>query len=112
MIVIHGERNSGKSSKVFNLIDKSKKTLYFALDFDKRIKSIELKNKNIQVTAFPNKSTHLDDLEYEILNHGGLLNNNLSYVVIDPINFLKYDKKNLFNFLLELLELEKEYNKF
>lgn len=112
MIVIHGESNSGKSTKALSLINKYKKTLYFALDFDKRIKVVELTNKNIQVTAFPNRITHLADLESEILNHGGLLNNRLSYVVIDPINILNDDKKDIFGFLLKLEKLEKEYNKF
>jgi hypothetical protein len=112
MVIIHGESRSGKSSKVLNLIDKSKKTLYFALDFDKAIRGVEIYNKNIQVIAFPNRETYLSDLESEILNHGGLLKNDLSYVVIDPINFLKDDKKNLLEFLLKLEKIEKAYNKF
>ena len=49
MIVIHGETNSGKSNKALRLLNKDQKTLYFALDFDKRIKSLELTNKKIQV---------------------------------------------------------------
>lgn len=110
MILIHGNQKSGKSNTAFSLIDKSKKTLYFALDFDKRIKSLEISNKNIQVTAFP-KGTFLSDIEFEILNHGGLFQNELSYVVIDPINFVK-DDVSLSNFLNKLIELEKEYNKF
>lgn len=110
MIVIHGNYKSGKSNTAFSLLDKSKKILYFALDFDKRIKSIELYNKNIQVTAFP-KGTFISDIEWEILNHGGLYQNKLSYVVIDPINFLK-DKNSLEENLLLLSNLEKEYNKF
>jgi hypothetical protein len=111
MIVIHGESRSGKSKKALSLIDKDKKTVYFALDFDKNIKSLEIQNKNLQVTAYP-KGSFLVDLEYEILNHGGLCKNKLSYVVIDTINFLKDDKKNLPKFLSRLKRLEKEYNKF
>ena len=111
MVVIHGESQSGKSKKALSLIDMSKKTVYFALDFDKNIKSLELNNKNLQVTAYP-KGSFLVDLEYEILNHGGLFKNKLSYVVIDTINFLKDDKKNLPKFLSRLKRLEKEYNKF
>jgi hypothetical protein len=111
MIVIHGESRSGKSKKALSLIDKDKKTVYFALDFDKNIKSLEIQNKNLQVTAYP-KGSFLVDLEYEILNHGGLLKNKLSYVVIDTINFLKDDKKNLPKFLSKLKRIEKEYNKF
>ena len=111
MVVIHGESQSGKSKKVLSLIDQTKKCLYFALDFDKNIKSLELNNKNLQVTAYP-KGSFLVDLEYEILNHGGLFKNKLSYVVIDTINFLKDDKKNLPKFLSRLKRLEKEYNKF
>jgi hypothetical protein len=111
MVVIHGESNSGKSKKALSLIDISKKTVYFALDFDKNIKSLELNNKNLQVTAYP-RGSFLIDLEYEILNHGGLFKNKLSYVVIDTINFLKDDKKNLPKLLNRLKRLEKEYNKF
>jgi hypothetical protein len=111
MVVIHGESNSGKSRKALSLIDISKKTVYFALDFDKNIKSLELNNKNLQVTAYP-RGSFLIDLEYEILNHGGLFKNKLSYVVIDTINFLKDDKKNLPKLLSSLKRLEEEYNKF
>jgi hypothetical protein len=112
MVIIHGESQSGKSRKVLSLIDQTKKCLYFALDFDKNIKSLELNKKNLQVTAYP-KGSFLVDLEYEILNHGGLFKNRLSYVVIDTINFLKDDdKKNLPKLLSRLKRIEKEYNKF
>lgn len=111
MVVIHGESNSGKSIKALSLLDTNKKTVYFALDFDKKIKLLECGNKNLQVTAYP-KGSFLVDLEYEILNHGGLFKNDISYVVIDTINFLKDDKKNLPKFLSRLKRLEKEYNKF
>lgn len=111
MVVIHGESNSGKSSKALGLLDQNKKCLYFALDFDKNIKSLELNNKNLQVTAYP-RGSFLVDLEYEILNHGGLFKNRLSYVVIDTINFLKDEKKDLPKLLSRLKRLEKEYNKF
>jgi len=110
MIIIHGELSSGKSSKAINLIDMSKKSLYFALDFDKRIKSIELLNKNIQVTAFINGAC-LPVIETEILNNGGLYQNKLDYVVIDPINFLLKDL-SIVELIVKLKKLEEEYNKF
>ena len=112
MVVIYGESNSGKSTKAIKLLDSSKKSLYFALDFDKNIKNLEILNKNLQVTAY-HKGSFLIDLEFEILNHGGLYNNRLSYVVIDPINFLiDNKKKGLVELLIDLIRLEKEYNKF
>lgn len=110
MIIIHGELASGKSSKAINLIDMSKKSLYFALDFDKRIKSIELLNKNIQVTAFVN-GARLPFIEAEILNNGGLYQNKLDYVVIDPINFLLKDL-SIVELIVKLKKLEEEYKKF
>jgi hypothetical protein len=112
MVVIYGESNSGKSTKVIKLLNPSKKSLYFALDFDKNIKKLEISNKNLQVTAYP-KGSSLIDLEFEILNHGGLYGNKLSYVIIDPINFLiDNKKKGLVELLINLIKLEKEYNKF
>ena len=112
MVVIYGKSNSGKSTKVIKFLDPSKKSLYFALDFDKNIKKLELSNKNIQVTAY-HKGAFLIDLEFEILNHGGLYGNKLSYVIIDPINFLvDSKKKSLVELLTDLIKLEKEYNKF
>ncbi len=110
MVVIHGESQSGKSKKALSLLDISKKTVYFALDFDKNIKNLEIKNKNLQVTAYP-KGSFLIDLEYEILNHGGLYKNDLSYVVIDTINFLQ-DRKGFAKTIARLKRLENEYKKF
>jgi hypothetical protein len=112
MVVIYGESNSGKSTKAIKLLDPSKNSLYFALDFDKNIKNLEITNKNLQVTAY-HKGSFLIDLEFEILNHGGLYKNRLSYVVIDSINFLvDKKKKGLFELLIDLIKLEREYNKF
>lgn len=108
MVVIHGESNSGKSKKALSLLDMSKKCLYFALDFDKSIKILELKNKNLQVTAF--RDSFLVDLEFEILNHGGLFQNRLSYVVIDPLNLVrKYEDENLLDIFKRLKKIEEDY---
>lgn len=112
MVIVYGESSSGKSTKVLNMLDPDKKVLYFALDFDRRIKSLELRNPNLQVTAYPNRKTYLSDITSEILNHGGFYNNKLSFVVIDPINLLSDNKKNLLEFILKIKELEKQFNKF
>lgn len=109
MIVICGEYNSGKTYKVIDLLDFSKKILYFSLDFDKRIKEIELKLPNIRVEGFYRKPC-LNDLESIILQYGGFLTNKLSTVVIDPINYINFDEKTIKYKLSKIKELENKYN--
>lgn len=109
MIVICGEYNSGKTHKVVELLDFSKQILYFSLDFDKRIKAIELKLPNIRVEGFYRKPC-LNDLESIILQYGGFLSNKLNTIVIDPINYLNFDKKSIKYKLSKIKELENKYN--
>jgi len=109
MIVICGEYNSGKTYKVIDLLDFSKKILYFSLDLDKRIKEIELKLPNIRVEGFYRKPC-LNDLESIILQYGGFLTNKLKTVVIDPINCIHFDEKSIKYKLSKIKELENKYN--
>lgn len=113
MIVIYGESNSGKTDKSISLLDFSKKILYFSLDFDKKVKEIELKLPNIRVEAFYKRKVYLSDIESIIIEYGGVISNYLSYVVIDPINFIKFDNKSIKYKLSKIKEIEDKYkNKF
>ena len=63
--------------------------MYFALDFDKSI--LKLKRENLDIKYV--KDCFQIDIEYELMSNGGMINNPISQVVIDPVNFLKRKKK-------------------
>jgi GTPase SAR1 family protein len=86
MIIIHGEQGTGKSTFAINLVKNKKNALYLTLDNDQNIIK-SLKKFNIDYTYI--KFGNLIDLKYRILENGGLMNNNLEYVIIDSINLIK-----------------------
>ncbi len=86
MVIINGERETGKSTFAINILKNKKNSLYLILENDTSIIS-KLKKKNINYTYI--ESCHLMDVKYRILEYGGLMNNSLDYVVLDSINFLK-----------------------
>lgn len=86
MIIIHGEQGTGKSTFAINLVKNKKNSLYLTLDNDQNIIKL-LKKFNIDYTYI--KFGNLIDLKYRILENGGLMNNNLEYVIIDSINLIK-----------------------
>ena len=89
MIIIQGEQGTGKSTLALNLIKNKNNSLYLTLDNDYNLIK-ELKKLNIDYTYI--KFGNLIDLKYRILENGGLMNNNLEYVIIDSINLIKDNK--------------------
>lgn len=106
MVIIHGEQATGKSTLATNLIKNRKNSLYLILDNDSgTIK--RLKQYKIDYTYM--KSCNLIDLKYRILENGGLIGNNLEYVVIDSINLVK-DNKPYKEKIRYIEELESDFN--
>ena len=89
MTIIYGESETGKSTFAISQIVNKENALYLLLDNDtSSIKS--LKKNKIEFTIIEN--CHLIDIKYRLLENGGLIRNNLEYLVIDSINLIK-DKK-------------------
>lgn len=106
MIIIHGEQGTGKSTLALNMIKNKKNSLYLILDNDSgTIK--KLKEFKIEYTYM--KHRNLIDLKYRILENGGLISNNLEYVVIDSINLIK-DDKSYTEKINYIEELESDFN--
>jgi hypothetical protein len=105
MIIIQGEMGSGKSKLAIDLVKNNKKSLYLTLDKDSSvIKS--LKEKKIDYTLM--KSCYLMDIKYRVLERGGLLNNDLEFVVVDSLNKI-VDKKSYVDKINYLLEVERDF---
>ena len=106
MVIIHGEQGTGKSTLALNLIKNKKNSLYLILDNDScTIK--KLKEFKIEHTYM--KHRNLIDLKYRILENGGLISNNLEYVVIDSINLIK-DNKSYKEKINYIEDLESDFN--
>ena len=106
MVIIHGEQGTGKSTLALNLIKNKKNSLYLVLEND--YGSIKkLKQYKIEYTYMKHRS--LIDLKYRILENGGLIGNNLEYVVIDSINLIK-DNKTYKEKIRYIEELESDFN--
>jgi hypothetical protein len=105
MIIIQGEMLSGKSRLAIDLVKNNKRSLYLTLDKDNSvIKS--LKENKIEYTLM-NKCL-LMDIKYRVLERGGLLNNDLDFVVVDSLNKIT-DKKTYIEKIKYLLEVEKDF---
>ena len=99
MVIIHGESRSGKTAKALSLLNTKRKSMYFALDFDKSI--LKLKRENLDIKYV--KDCLQIDIEYELMSNGGMINNPISQVVIDPVNFLKRENKETIIDIIEKL---------
>lgn len=105
MIIIHGEQGTGKSTLALNLIKNKNNSLYLTLENDYcTIK--KLKEYKIDYTYMQHRN--LIDLKYRILENGGLIGNNLEYVVIDSINLIK-DNKSYKEKIRYIEELESDF---
>ena len=105
MIILQGEMGSGKSKLALDLVKKDKKNLYLTLDTDFSVLK-RLKEDKIDYTIM--KNCLLMDIKYRILERGGLMNNDLNYVVIDSLNKIK-DTKTYLEKIEYLKELEKDF---
>lgn len=106
MTIIYGESETGKSTFAISQIVNKENALYLLLDNDtSSIKS--LKKNKIEFTIIEN--CHLIDIKYRLLENGGLIRNNLEYLVIDSINLIK-DKKTYTEKIKYIEEISKDFN--
>ena len=105
MIIIQGEMSSGKSKLAIDLIKHKEKGLYLLLDKDHLVLQ-RLKKEKIDYTFMTN--CLLMDIKYRILERGGLLNNDLEYVVVDSLNKIK-DSKSYSEKIKYLQEVERDF---
>ena len=105
MTIIQGEMGSGKSKLSIDLIKHKKDVLYLLLDKDHMVLQ-KLKSEKIDYTFMTNR--FLIDIKYRILESGGLLNNNLEYVVVDSLNRIK-DSISYLEKIKYLQGLEKDF---
>lgn len=105
MIVLYGEMASGKSKLALDLVKNNSKSLYLTLDNDF---SLIKKLKELKVDYTLMKNCLLMDIKYRILERGGLLNNDLDFVVIDSLNKITDQKDYEFK-IKYLLDVEKDF---
>jgi len=105
MIIIQGEMGSGKSKLAMDLLKHKKKGLYLILDKDHSVIQ-RLKKEKMDYTFMTN--CLLMDIKYRILERGGLMNNELDYVVVDSLNKIK-DTKSYLEKIKYLQEVEKDF---
>ena len=105
MIIIQGEMGSGKSKLAMDLLKHKKRGLYLILDKDHSVIQ-RLKKEKMDYTFMTN--CLLMDIKYRILERGGLMNNELDYVVVDSLNKIK-DTKSYLEKIKYLQEVEKDF---
>lgn len=106
MVIIHGECRSGKTAKALSLLNKKRKSMYFVLDSDKSILKLKIENLDIRFIT----DCFQIDIEYELMSNGGMINNTISQVVIDPINFIiRKGKESIIDVIEKLRSIEDTY---
>lgn len=106
MIIIKGESGSGKSTAALRFIEKHKdRSLYIMMEKDSRMSKI-LYSKGFDYAIYRNG--YLLDIKYRILERGGLMSNDLKYVVIDCLNLIK-DHKSYIDKLGDLENIERDF---
>jgi hypothetical protein len=106
MTIIYGDTETGKSTVATSLIRNKKNSLYLILDKDVSIMN-RLKRDKTEFCLMDN--CFLLDLKYRLLENGGLINNDLEYVVIDSINFIK-DQKTYSEKIEYIDEMARDFN--
>jgi hypothetical protein len=105
MTIISGESGSGKSELAIKLAKKMNNSLYLSLEKDfrslKKMKELEV---NFNIMTYKS----LLDIKYRILEYGGLMFNNLDYVIIDSLNIIT-DNKSYDEKIKYLLDVEKDF---
>ena len=105
MTIISGESGSGKSELAIKLAKKMNNSLYLSLEKDFRSLK-KIKELKVDFTLMNFKS--LLDIKYRILEYGGLMFNNLDYVIIDSLNLIS-DNKSYNEKIKYLLDVEKDF---
>lgn len=107
MIIINGESGSGKSTAAMRFIEDNKsESLYILMERDRRMSKI-LNSEGFDYAVYGNG--YLVDIKYRILERGGLMSNDLKYVVVDCLNLIK-DGKSYLAKIYELENIEKDFN--
>jgi nicotinamide riboside kinase len=105
MTIISGESRSGKSELAIKLAKKMNNSLYLSLEKD-FISLKKMKELGVDFTTMKFKS--LLDIKYRILERGGLMFNDLDYVIIDSLNLIS-DNKSYNEKIEYLLDVEKDF---
>lgn len=107
MVIINGESGSGKSTAAMRFAESKKdRSLYILLEKDRRMAKA-LSDKGFDYAVYGNG--YLVDIKYRILERGGLMGNDLEYVVVDCLNMIK-DQKSKAAIVRELECIEKDFN--
>jgi len=105
MTIISGESGSGKSELAIKFAKNMKNSIFLSLDRD--FQSIKkMKELGVDFTLMTYKS--LLDIKYRILERGGLMFNDLDYVLIDSLNLIS-DNKSYDEKIKYLLDVEKDF---
>ena len=107
MIIIKGESGSGKSTAALRFIENHKeRSLYILMEKDCRLSKI-LYSEGFDYAIYRNG--YLLDIKYRILERGGLMSNDLKYVVVDCLNLIK-DHKSYHDKIAELENIERDFD--
>jgi hypothetical protein len=83
MIIIYGGSRTGKTKKALSLLNEDTKSIYYALDFDRTIKS----SKNLEVKLI--KNCFETDIRFFLSERKRIIKDSEKIqIVIDPINLL------------------------
>lgn len=106
MIIIKGESGSGKSTAALRFIENHKESsLYILMEKDSRLSKM-LYSEGFDYAIYRNG--YLLDIKYRILERGGLMSNDLKYVVVDCLNMIR-DQKTYAEKVAYLEEIEGDF---